>query len=101
MGCLSRLVLQITMNKHEPWTLEPWHVSTSFRKAGFVVPEHAIKMPTQQIKGPDLSLQDKEFYVTVKVCCHVLFINFTWFYIIVKFWKFICYLFNNFKVEIQ
>lgn len=50
-----------------PWTLEPWHVRTSFRKAGFVVPEHAIEMPPVTIKGPDLSLQDKEFYVTVTV----------------------------------
>ncbi|CAH2045348.1 unnamed protein product, partial [Iphiclides podalirius] len=67
MGCLSRLVLQITMNKTEPWILEPWHIRTSFRKAGYVVPEHAIKMPPIQIKGPDLSLQHKEFYVTVQI----------------------------------
>lgn len=67
MGCLSRLVLQITMSKTQPWTLEPWHVRTSFRKAGYVVPEHAIIMPTVSITGPDLSLQEKEFIVTVKV----------------------------------
>ncbi|XP_023935889.2 39S ribosomal protein L9, mitochondrial [Bicyclus anynana] len=67
LGCLSRLVLQITMSKTQPWTLEPWHVRTSFRKAGFVVPEHAITMPPVTIKGPDLTLQDKEFTVTVKV----------------------------------
>lgn len=67
MGCLSRLVLQITMNKLTPWTLEPWHIRTSFRKAGFVVPEHAIEMPPVVIKGPDLSLQEKEFFVTVTV----------------------------------
>nr|XP_021186397.2 39S ribosomal protein L9, mitochondrial [Helicoverpa armigera] len=67
IGCLSRVVLQITMNKMEPWVLEPWHISASFRKSGFVVPEHAIEMPPVQIKGPDLSLQDKEFYVTVTI----------------------------------
>ncbi|XP_045776412.1 39S ribosomal protein L9, mitochondrial [Maniola jurtina] len=67
LGCLSRLVLQITMSKTQPWTLEPWHVRVSFRKAGFVVPEHAITMPPVTIKGPDLSLQEKEFAVTVKV----------------------------------
>ncbi|CAG4953848.1 unnamed protein product [Parnassius apollo] len=67
IGCLSRLVLHITMSKKEPWTLEPWHVRASFRKAGFVVPEYAIKMPPVEIKGPDLSLQEKEFYVTVKI----------------------------------
>ncbi|CAG9565477.1 unnamed protein product [Danaus chrysippus] len=67
MGCLSRLVLQITMSKTNPWTLEPWHVKTSFRKAGFVVPEHAITMPPVKISGPNLELQEKEFYVTVKI----------------------------------
>lgn len=64
---LSKLVLQIVMNKNKPWTLEPWHVRASFRKAGFVVPEYAIQMPPAEIKGPDLSLQEKEFYVTVTV----------------------------------
>lgn len=67
MGCLSRTVLQITMNKTVPWTLQPWHISASFRKSGFIVPEHAIEMPPVEIKGPDLSLQDKEFYITVMV----------------------------------
>ncbi|XP_063367577.1 large ribosomal subunit protein bL9m [Cydia amplana] len=67
ISCLSRLVLQITMNKREPWTLEPWHVKASFRKAGFVVPEHAITMPPGKISGPDMSLQEKEFYVTITI----------------------------------
>ncbi|XP_046971616.1 39S ribosomal protein L9, mitochondrial [Vanessa cardui] len=67
MGCLSRLVLQIIMSKTEPWTLQPWHVRASFRKACYVVPEHAIIMPPVTISGPDLSLQEKEFYVTVKI----------------------------------
>lgn len=67
MKCLSLLVLQITMSKQEPWTLEPWHVRASFRKAGFVVPEDTIKMPPVEIKGPDLALQEKEFYVTITV----------------------------------
>ncbi|CAB3245809.1 unnamed protein product [Arctia plantaginis] len=67
MGCLSRTLLQITMNKLEPWTLEPWHISTSFRKSGFIVPEYAIEMPPVEIRGPDLSLQEKEFYVTVTI----------------------------------
>lgn len=67
MRRLSQLVLHITMNKIESWTLQPWHVSASFRKSGFVVPEHAIIMPPVEIKGPDLSLQEKEFYVTVVI----------------------------------
>ncbi|KAF9806150.1 hypothetical protein SFRURICE_016349 [Spodoptera frugiperda] len=67
IGCLSRVILQITMSKLEPWVLEPWHISTSFRKSGFLVPEHCIEMPPAQIKGPDLTLQDKEFYITVTI----------------------------------
>ena len=63
------------MNKMEPWTLEPWHITASFRKSGFIVPEHAIEMPPAQIKGPDLSLQDKEFYVTVTVSMQLLQID--------------------------
>lgn len=55
------------MNKAQPWILEPWHIKASFRKSGFIVPEGAIKMPPVDIKGPDLSLQDKEFFVTVTV----------------------------------
>ncbi|XP_053613295.1 large ribosomal subunit protein bL9m [Plodia interpunctella] len=64
---LSNLVLQITMSKLQPWTLQPWHVKASFRKCGFVVPEHAIEMPSIEIKGPDLTLQEKEFLVTVTI----------------------------------
>lgn len=56
------------MNKDVPWTLEPWHVKASFRKAGFHVAEDAIQIPSKPITGPDMSLEDKEFYVTVTVC---------------------------------
>lgn len=68
------------MNKLQPWTLEPWHVRASLRKSGFIVPEDAIEMPPAQIKGPDLSLQDKEFYVTISVSicftCVLLLVHF-------------------------
>ncbi|XP_046383932.1 39S ribosomal protein L9, mitochondrial [Ischnura elegans] len=64
---LSRLVLAVVMNKDMPWTLEPWHISMSFRKAGIAVPEKAITMPQYPIKGPDLSLENKQFLVKVTV----------------------------------
>lgn len=54
------------MNKDMPWTLEPWHVKVSFRKSGYVVPEEAITIP-KEIKGPDMSLENKEFFVIVTV----------------------------------
>lgn len=55
------------MNKENPWTLEPWHVRSAFRKAGVTVPESAITMPGHTISGPDMALEGKEFYVTVTV----------------------------------
>lgn len=64
---MSGIVLSIIMNKDVPWTLEPWHLRASFRKAGFHVAEDAITLPSKPITGPDLSLQDKIFYVTVTV----------------------------------
>ncbi|XP_059053250.1 large ribosomal subunit protein bL9m [Achroia grisella] len=67
MSCLSRLVLNVTMSKLQPWTLEPWHIKACFRKTGFVVPEYAIEMPPVAIKGPDLKLQEKEFFITVTI----------------------------------
>ncbi|XP_044263949.1 39S ribosomal protein L9, mitochondrial [Tribolium madens] len=79
MKILSKICLSIVMNKDSPWTLQPWHIRTSFRKCGYVVPEYAITMPKQEIKGPDLNLEGKEFYIivtinkteTVKVRCRI------------------------------
>ncbi|XP_021963154.1 39S ribosomal protein L9, mitochondrial isoform X2 [Folsomia candida] len=67
MDILSKLILFITMNKDVPWTLEPWHVRVAFRKAHIIVPDHAITLPKNPIKGPDLTLNGKEFYVTVTI----------------------------------
>lgn len=64
---LQKFVLNISMNKENPWTLEPWHVSSAFRKAGVCVPQSAITMPEHTINGPDMALEGKEFYVTVTV----------------------------------
>jgi large subunit ribosomal protein L9 len=64
---LSRFILDVTMNKEEPWTLEPWHIRAAFRKAYVCVPEEAITMPKKPISGPNPDLQDKEFYVTVTI----------------------------------
>jgi large subunit ribosomal protein L9 len=64
---LSRMTLSIIMNKDSPWTLQPWHVRASFRKCGYVVPESAIEMHQKSIKGPDMNIEGKEFYITVTV----------------------------------
>lgn len=60
------------MNKDHPWTLKPVHIKTSFRKCGYIVPEHTITMPEKEIKGPNLDLENKEFYVTVTVNFYVI-----------------------------
>lgn len=64
---LSTRVIHVSMNMKKPWRVEPWHVRVAFRKAGIIVPEEAITLPSQPIEGPDLSIQNKEFLVKVKI----------------------------------
>ena len=64
---LSCLLLSVVMNIENPWTLEKWHLRTSFRKAGIHLPDEAITMPEKTISGPDLEIENKEFYVTVTI----------------------------------
>ncbi|KAL1512466.1 hypothetical protein ABEB36_002053 [Hypothenemus hampei] len=64
---LQRMCLSVIMNREHVWTLKPWHIKVSFRKCGYVVPEDAITLPEKHIKGPDMNLENKEFYVTVTV----------------------------------
>ena len=67
MNVLSTLLLSVVMNIETPWTLEKWHIRTCFRKAGVYVPEEAITMPEKTISGPNLDIENKEFYVTVTI----------------------------------
>jgi large subunit ribosomal protein L9 len=56
------------MNKEQPWTIEPWHIRASARKAAVIIKDDSsIEMPPEKISGPDLSLEGKEFYVTVTI----------------------------------
>ncbi|XP_018567503.1 39S ribosomal protein L9, mitochondrial [Anoplophora glabripennis] len=64
---MARMLLSVVMNMETPWTLKPWHVKASFRKCGYIVPEDTITLPEKPIKGPDMNLQDKEFFVTVTI----------------------------------
>ena len=64
---LSKFVLNISMNKENPWTLEPWHIRSAFRKAHVHVPEECFTMPEEPIKGPDMNLEGKEFVITITV----------------------------------
>lgn len=64
---LSHKRISIVMSKEIPWTLEKWHIKASFRKAGIYIPEDAIMMPEKPISGPNLDLEEKEFYVTLTI----------------------------------
>lgn len=61
------MLLSVVMNMEHPWTLKPWHIKASFRKCGYIVPEDAITIPEIPISGPDMNLENKEFFVTVMV----------------------------------
>ena len=64
---LSRCCLYVNMSIENPWVLERWHVRANFRKIGIIVTDDSITMPEKEIKGPNLDIQGKEFYVTITV----------------------------------
>ena len=55
------------ISQETPWTIEKWHVRSSFRRGGFWVPDDAITMPEREISGPNMELEKKVFLVTVTV----------------------------------
>uniref|UniRef100_A0A1B6FEQ5 Large ribosomal subunit protein bL9m n=1 Tax=Cuerna arida TaxID=1464854 RepID=A0A1B6FEQ5_9HEMI len=68
MKYLQSRCMSIVMNKETEWTIEPWHVRASFRKAGVqILSESSIELPAKPISGPNLDLEGKEFYVTVTI----------------------------------
>ncbi|XP_015185013.1 PREDICTED: 39S ribosomal protein L9, mitochondrial [Polistes dominula] len=67
IAMLSSHNLSVSLSPEVPWTLEKWHIRVAFRKALFHVPEEAITLPEKPISGPDLSIEGKQFYVTVTI----------------------------------
>lgn len=67
IGYLSTRLVSVSMNRENPWTLEPWHIRVAFRKTGIIVPEEAIELPKQPISGPDMDKEDKEFAVFITI----------------------------------
>lgn len=55
------------VSQENPWTIEKWHIRAAFRRSGFWVPDHAIKMNERPVSGPNLELEKKIFLVTVTV----------------------------------
>lgn len=68
VSLLGRLVLGICMNKFNPWVIEKWHIRAALRRASYnVMDDNCIQLPDKPIRGPDLNIQNKEFFVTVTV----------------------------------
>lgn len=67
MDLLSNTNVVVLMNKEVPWTVEPWHIRSSLRKAGIQVPEDAITLPEESISGPNMDLEHKYFEVLVTI----------------------------------
>ncbi|XP_076638597.1 mitochondrial ribosomal protein L9 [Colletes latitarsis] len=70
LNVLSHFYLPIEMSMDTPWNIEKWHIRVAFRKAGVIVPDEAITLPEKTISGPDLSIQNKEFYIIIKINNH-------------------------------
>lgn len=65
---LKKMVVSVSMNKDEPWTIEPWHVRVSLRKMNVqVLNEDSIELPKEPISGPDLTLEGKSFVVYITI----------------------------------
>lgn len=67
MSYLSQKRISVVMSKDVPWTLEKWHIRTSFRKAAIYMSEDCIIMPEKPISGPNLDIEGKEFFVTLVI----------------------------------
>lgn len=64
------MVVSVSMNKDEPWTIEPWHIRVSLRKMNVhVLSDDSIELPEHPISGPDLTLEGKSFIVYITVSC--------------------------------
>lgn len=65
---LENRLLNVVMNIAHPWVVEPWHIRVSLRKCGiYVADDSCIELPKEQITGPDLSINNKEFFTTVTI----------------------------------
>lgn len=77
---LKKRCVLVVMNMETEWTIEPWHIRSSFRKSGIHIhSDSQIKLPPQPIKGPNMDLQDKDFYVTITVSIKMLLVRVVFF----------------------
>lgn len=60
--------IPVVMNKDLEWTIQPWHIRASARKAGIhILHEKSIEIPGPPIQGPDMDLHGKDFLVILTV----------------------------------
>lgn len=72
------MIVSVSMNKDEPWTIEPWHIRVSLRKMKVhVLSDDSIELPETPISGPDLTIEGKSFvvYITVSYAYITMVIN--------------------------
>nr|BAH71425.1 ACYPI000891 [Acyrthosiphon pisum] len=65
---LKKMVVSVSMNKDEPWTIEPWHIRVSLRKKNVpVLSDDSIELQEHPISGPDFTLEGKFFvgYISI------------------------------------
>lgn len=77
MKFLQNVVVGVSMNKDEPWTIEPWNIRVSLRKMNVhVLSDDSIELPEQPISGPDLTLEGKSFivHITVSLCINIIYL---------------------------
>ena len=65
---MAQLILNVLLSQENEWTIEKYHIRSAFRRTGFWVPDHAIKMGERTISGPNIKeLEKKIFLVNVTV----------------------------------
>lgn len=68
VNVFGRRLIAVCMNKIESWTIEPWHIRVSMRKAGlYILNDSQIVLPKSPISGPDPAKENKEFFVTITI----------------------------------
>lgn len=67
MNILSTLVVLVNVNNETPWTLEKWHVRAALRQNGVQCTDDDFTMPEKTISGPNMDIDNKEFYITVTI----------------------------------
>ncbi|CAD6231942.1 GSCOCG00001664001-RA-CDS [Cotesia congregata] len=64
---LGEFLLQVNMSADNPWTLATEHVWSAFRENKIHMSRDSVTLPERPINGPNLEMENKEFYVTVTI----------------------------------